>query len=178
MRAVLAILNGRGDRRDLSEHLQAMQRYAHLFLIPPIFFLDRWTKFLVRRDLPAGGRIPVFSWLSIVHWHNKGGVFGLMSQSESGRYIFLLIPIVIIAGLAFYLVAGRASGWTRFALAFVLSGALGNMYDRIFDGSVLDFLLVSYKGYYWPAFNAADMSITFGIGLWLYAQLFMKEAQP
>jgi len=155
-----------------------MQRYAHLFLIPPIFFLDRWTKFLVRRDLPAGGQIPIFSWLSIVHWQNKGGVFGLMSHSESGRYIFLLIPMVIIAGLACYLVAGRASAWTRFALAFVLSGALGNMYDRIFDGSVLDFLLVSYKGYYWPAFNAADMSITFGIGLWLYAQLFMKEARP
>ena len=58
VRAVLAVLNGRGDRRDLSEYLQAMQRYAHLFIIPPIFFLDRWTKFLVRRDLPAGGRIP------------------------------------------------------------------------------------------------------------------------
>ncbi len=52
------------------------------------------------------------------------------------------------------------------------------MYDRIFDGSVLDFLLVSYKSYYWPAFNVADMSITFGIGLWLYTQLFIKEARP
>jgi signal peptidase II len=101
-----------------------------------------------------------------------------MSQSESGRYIFLLAPLIVIAGLAWYLVAARGSGWSRFALAFVLSGALGNMYDRIFDGSVLDFLLVSYKGYYWPAFNVADMSITFGIGLWLYAQLFIKEARP
>lgn len=154
-----------------------MQRYAHLFIIPPIFFLDRWTKFLVRRDLPLGEQHPVFSWLSIVHWQNRGGLFGLMSQNPAGRYVFLLIPLVIIAALACYLVAARASAWSRFSLSFVLAGALGNMYDRIFDGSVLDFLLAFYKSYYWPAFNVADMSITFGIGLWLYTQLFIKEAR-
>jgi len=155
-----------------------MQRYAHLLLIPPVFFLDRWTKLLVRDGLPFGGQVRVSSWLSIVHWRNTGGLFGLMSQHEAGRYIFFVIPLAIIAGLAYYLVAYRLPNWSRFSLAFVLSGALGNMYDRIFfDGSVLDFLLVSYKSYYWPAFNVADMSITFGIGLWLAAQLFIKEAR-
>ena len=132
----------------------------------------------MRDDLPFGGQVGLFSWLSIVHWRNKGGLFGLMSQNEAGRYIFLLVPLAIIAGLAYYLVAYRLYNWTRFSLVFVLSGALGNMYDRIFEGSVLDFVLVSYKSYYWPAFNVADMSITFGIGLWLYAQLFIKEARP
>ncbi len=155
-----------------------MQRYAHLLLIPPVFFLDRWTKLLVREDLPFGGQLRVSSWFSIVHWRNTGGLFGLMAQHEAGRYIFFLVPLAIIAGLAYYLVAYRLPNRSRFPLAFVLSGALGNMYDRIFDGSVLDFLLVSYKGYYWPAFNVADMSITFGIGLWLATQLFMKEARP
>ena len=155
-----------------------MQRYAHLLLIPPVFFLDRWTKLLVQDNLPFGGQLRVYSWLSIVHWRNKGGLFGLMSQHEAGRYIFLLIPIAIIAGLAYYIVAYRLPGWSRYSLAFVLSGALGNIYDRVFGGSVLDFLLFSYKSYYWPAFNVADMSITFGIGLWLYAQLFVKEARP
>ena len=155
-----------------------MQRYAHLLIILPVFFLDRWTKLLVREGLPLGGRLRVSSWLWIVHWRNKGGLFGLMSKHESGRYIFLLIPLIIIAALAYYLVVYRLSNWSRFSLAFVLSGALGNMYDRIFDGSVLDFLLVSYKAYYWPAFNVADMSITFGIGLWLYTQLFIKRCDP
>ena len=156
-----------------------MQRYAHLFIIPPVFFLDRWTKLLVQDNLSFGEQLRVSSWLSIVHWRNTGGLFGLMSQHEAGRYIFFLVPLAIIAGLAYYLVAYRLPGWSRFSLAFVLSGALGNMYDRIFfDGSVLDFLLVSYKSYYWPAFNVADMSITFGIGLWLTTQLFIKEARP
>ncbi len=78
-----------------------MQRYAHLLLIPPVFFLDRWTKLLVRDGLPFGGQVRVSSWLSIVHWRNTGGLFGLMSQHEAGRYIFLLIPLAIIAGLAY-----------------------------------------------------------------------------
>ena len=131
----------------------------------------------MQENLPFGGQLRVYCWLSIVHWRNKGGLFGLMSQHEAGRYIFFLIPLAIIAGLAYYLVVYRPPDWSRFSLAFVLSGAIGNMYDRVFDGSVLDFLLVSYKSYYWPAFNVADMSITFGIGLWLYAQLFIKEAR-
>ena len=152
-----------------------MQRYAHLFIILPVFFLDRWTKLLVQDGLPLGGALHLSSWLSIVHWKNKGGLFGMMSQSDASRYIFLLIPLAIIAGLAYYLIRRRLPLLTRLALTFVLAGAIGNMYDRIAYGSVVDFILVSYKTYYWPAFNVADMSITFGIGLWLYAQLFTKD---
>jgi signal peptidase II len=152
-----------------------MQRYAHLFIILPVFLLDRWTKALILDHLPFLGSIHVTSWLSIVHWRNKGGLFGLMSQHEAGWYVFLLIPLAIIAGLACYLVAYRLPLWTRLALTFVLAGALGNMYDRILYGYVIDFVDVFYGTYHWPAFNVADMSITFGIGLWLYAQLILKE---
>ena len=122
-----------------------------------------------------GDSLHVTSWLSIVHWQNKGGLFGMLSQSDAGRYIFLLVPLAIIAGLAYYLVMRRLPIWTRLSLTFVLSGAVGNMYDRFAYGSVVDFILVSYKTYYWPAFNVADMSITFGIGLWIFAQLFTGE---
>jgi len=152
-----------------------MQRYAHLFIIPPIFFLDRWTKLLVADDLPFGGSTPVFSWLSIVYWRNTGGLFGLMSKSWVGHYIFLFTPFVIVAGLACSLLFYRPSFWSRLSLTFVLSGALGNMYDRVLHGYVVDFIDVSYGTLHWPAFNVADMSITFGMGLWLYAQLSLKE---
>jgi signal peptidase II len=57
----------------------------------------------------------------------------------------------------------------------VLSGAIGNLYDRIAYGYVVDFILVHYESYQWPAFNVADSAITFGIGIWLYTQLFSKE---
>ena len=56
-----------------------------------------------------------------------------------------------------------------------MAGALGNMYDRLRYGYVTDFIDVYYKQYHWPAFNIADMSISFGIGLWIFAQLFLTK---
>lgn len=155
--------------------MRTMQKYAHLFIILPIFLLDRWTKLLVVDHLAYTAGIQVTTFLSIVHWRNKGGLFGIMAQHEAGQYIFLLIPLVIIAGLAYYIIAYEQPFWSRLAFAFVLSGALGNMYDRIFYGYVVDFIDVFYNGYHWPAFNVADASITFGIGLWLYLQLFVYK---
>ncbi len=98
-----------------------------------------------------------------------------MSQHAAGRLVFLIIPLAIIAGLLCYLVAFRLPLWTRLSLTFVLSGALGNIYDRISHGYVVDFILVHYQGLEWPAFNVADSAITFGIGLWLCTQFFLKE---
>jgi signal peptidase II len=57
------------------------------------------------------------------------------------------------------------------SLICILSGAIGNIYDRISYGYVVDFLDAFYKGYHWPAFNVADISITSGICLWLYVEL-------
>jgi signal peptidase II len=152
-----------------------MQRYAHLLLILPIFALDRWTKSLIVDRLGWGDAFPVFSWLAIVHGRNRGGFFGFLSQRDLGHVIFLIVPIAVIAALAYYLVVYRPPLWTRLSLTFVLSGAIGNIYDRIAYGYVVDFILVHYEGYQWPAFNVADSAITFGIGLWLYTQLFTKE---
>lgn len=152
-----------------------MQRYAHLVVILPIFLLDRWTKLLVVDRLADGAIHHVFSWLAIVHWHNKGGLFGFMSQHGAGHMVFLILPLVIVAALLYYLAAYRLPLWTRLSLTFVLSGAVGNIYDRISYGYVVDFILVHYGDIQWPAFNVADSSITFGIALWLYAQLFLKE---
>lgn len=152
-----------------------MQRYAHLFIIVPVFLLDQWTKRLVVEHLAYGEVRHVFSWLAIVYGRNRGGLFGFMSQQASGRLIFLVIPVAIIAGLLYYLVAYRLPLWTRLSLTFVLSGAVGNIYDRIAHGYVVDFILAHYHDLQWPTFNVADSAITFGIGLWLYAQLFLKE---
>jgi signal peptidase II len=152
-----------------------MQRYAHLLIILPVFLLDRWTKVLVVDQLANGEIHDVFSWLAMVHWHNKGGLFGFMSQHGAGHVIFLVLPLAIIAGLLYYLIAYRLPLWTRLSLTLVLAGAIGNIYDRISYGYVVDFILVHYRGFEWPAFNVADSSITFGIGLWLYTQFFLKE---
>jgi len=152
-----------------------MQRYAHLLLVPAIFALDRWTKSLIVDSLGYGDVFPIYSWLTVVHGRNTGGIFGFMAQRDLGRVVFLIIPIAVIAALAYYLVIYRPGLWTRLSLTFVLSGAIGNIYDRIAYGYVVDFIFVHYKAFQWPAFNVADSSITFGVGLWLFTQFFSKE---
>jgi signal peptidase II len=99
-----------------------------------------------------------------------------MANNAPGRWVFLIVPFLIIAGLVFYLVVHRPPLLTRLSLALVLSGAVGNIYDRVAYGHVVDFIDVRlYGSYHWPAFNVADSAITVGIILWLCAQLLTKE---
>ena len=155
-----------------------MPSYAYLLIVLLIVALDRLTKILVIKDLGYLTSIDIAPSLSIVHARNYGGAFGFLAQRGDAAYIFLVLPIIIIAGLIYYLLRYQHTETVKFSLTCILAGALGNMYDRLRYGYVTDFIDVYYKQYHWPAFNIADMSITFGIGLWIFAQLFLtKKAQ-
>ena len=83
----------------------------------------------------------------------------------------MYLPLLIIAVLIYMMIAYRVSIGKMFALALILSGAVGNVYERIFLGYVTDFLDFYYQSWHWPAFNVADISISTGIGLWLFVEL-------
>jgi signal peptidase II len=156
--------------------MRSLQRYAHLLILLPVLALDRWTKYLIETHIAFRDGWSLTSWLSIVNWHNTGGLFGFMAHNSLGGYFFLFFPILIIVGLAVYLTIYRIPLWSRLALTFVFAGALGNMYDRFAYGFVIDFIDVAYYGAnHWPAFNVADSSITFGIGFWIFAQFILRE---
>jgi signal peptidase II len=148
-----------------------MQRYAQLIIVAFVLVLDQWTKALVVRHVPYLGEIKIGSFFSVVHGRNYGGLFGFLSNHEAGRYVFLILPLVIIGFLIYYVFFHRIAPSQRIALTFVLAGALGNVYDRVAQGYVTDFLDFYYGVHHWPAFNVADMAIDFGIGLWLFMEL-------
>jgi signal peptidase II len=152
-----------------------MPSHAYLLIVLLIVGLDRWTKALVIEHLTYLTSIDFTPYLSIVHARNYGGAFGFLSQHGAATYIFLVLPLIIIAGLLYYLLRYQHTETVKFSLTCILAGALGNMYDRVCYGYVTDFIDVYYKQYHWPAFNIADMSITFGIGLWMFAQLFLAK---
>jgi signal peptidase II len=152
-----------------------MQKYAYLILICAIFIFDRWTKELIVERLPYLTSVPVTDFLNIVHARNYGGAFGFLSESPIGKYVLLFIPIAITVGLVVYLVAGRMPASLRTALCAVLGGAIGNLYDRLSFGYVIDFIDVYFQSYHWPAFNVADSAITLGIVGWLYLHLFSSS---
>jgi signal peptidase II len=148
-----------------------MRRYLVFLIVPCIFLLDRWTKILVIERLAYLESIDLTPFFSLVHARNFGGAFGLLSEYEFSKHILMFFPLLIIAVLIYVMLAYRFSVGKRFALALILSGAMGNIYDRLFCGYVTDFLDFYYKNWHWPAFNVADISISTGIGLWLFAEL-------
>jgi signal peptidase II len=120
--------------------------------------------------------IPGF--LNIVHSENPGMAFGLFADHDSPWRSFLLVgvslAILIFLGRLLWLAKpGPRGGKTQpFALALVIGGAVGNLYDRIVRGSVTDFIDVYAGSYHWPTFNVADSAITVGaillaLDLWL-----------
>ena len=152
-----------------------MRRYAFLALIPVIFALDRVTKYLIMQDLPILGEIKINSFFSIVHVRNLGGVFGILNQGGYARYVFLIIPTLVAAVLVYVLIRYTMSNARTLASSLILAGALGNIYDRFFYGSVVDFLDFYYGHHHWPAFNVADIAVSVGIGLIVFLEIIMGK---
>lgn len=103
-----------------------------------------------------------FSWTLA---YNTGAAFSFLADGGGWqRWLFALIALVVSAVLVVWLKRlGRDDTWLAIALALVLGGALGNLYDRIALGHVIDFILVHWQNrWYFPAFNFADSAITVG----------------
>lgn len=103
-----------------------------------------------------------FSWTLA---YNTGAAFSFLADGGGWqRWLFAVIALVVSAVLVVWLKRlGRDDTWLAIALALVLGGALGNLYDRIALGHVIDFILVHWQNrHYFPAFNFADSAITVG----------------
>lgn len=141
-------------------------RLAWLWLALLVFVLDQGTKQIVLQVLEYAQRVTVidgyFDW---VHVYNRGAAFSFLA-GESGwqRWFFAAIALGVSAVLVVWLKRLKADEtWLAIALAMVLGGALGNLYDRMVLGHVVDFILVHWQNqYYFPAFNLADSAITVG----------------
>ncbi|HOV89839.1 MAG TPA: signal peptidase II [Syntrophorhabdaceae bacterium] len=148
-----------------------MRRYFIFIIVPIVFALDRWTKVIISERIPYLDGVNITSFFSIVHVRNYGGAFSLLSQHPFSKYIFTFLPLIIIFVLIYILIKHRLPLPKALSLVSILSGAIGNIYDRLINGYVTDFLDFFYKNYHWPAFNVADISISFGVCLWLYMEL-------
>jgi signal peptidase II len=143
---------------------------------------DRVTKWLVSTRLELGDNLQVIPHIfAISHVENPGAAFSLFNDSSSpGRVRWMLLIFSLLAAVA-VLVAlvklGRRITATSVALALILGGALGNAYDRLRFGYVIDFLEVHIIHYHWPDFNVADSAIVVGGILLLFDALFPGKDQ-
>lgn len=124
--------------------------------------IDRVTKIAAFNSLSGGNEIIIIkNFFSFSYVANVGAAFGIFANKQ----LFLsIITIVILAMLILYLYKSKnKSIFLRIGTSLIISGALGNLFDRIFKGYVIDFILLHYKDVYtWPNFNVADICVVFG----------------
>jgi len=130
-----------------------------------IIALDQLSKYAITHTFMLGDYVTVTSFFDLVLAHNTGAAFSLFADQAGWQRAFFISTALIASAIIIYLLR-RESGSVLFklALSLILGGALGNLIDRISSGAVTDFIKLPL----WPAFNVADMSITFGVLALLY----------
>jgi len=150
-----------------------ISRPARFGISAAVWILDRVTKYWIEQNVGAWDvHVVIPGVFNIVHTRNRGAAFGFLNQGE-GMWRTLVLVGVSLAVMVFVAIqlwrlprnvwpGGSAA---PVALALVLGGAAGNLFDRTMRGSVTDFLQVFIGPYEWPSFNVADSAISIGAGL-------------
>ncbi len=152
-----------------------------------VVILDQITKLLVVENIPKGAVIEIIEDVfNLTYIENTGAAFGMLSGH---RWVFMVISVVAIIAICFYLWKDKPeSYWVKLPLAFILGGGIGNMIDRSFRGSVVDFIdadfvqypQVSFDGGFsislrdFPIFNVADCFITVGCAMLVCYLIFVE----
>ncbi len=154
----------------------AKPSYLILLLVTALSLLiDQFTKVYIDRVMDLHQSIPVLEgFFSITYVRNPGAAFGFLADTRFRIPFFIVISIVavIVIIVAFHKLR-RDQKLAQVSLAMILSGAVGNLIDRVRLGEVIDFLDVYWKRYHWPAFNVADSLIC--VGVFLLAVDMLKE---
>lgn len=142
-----------------------------------IIAADIYTKHLVQNAFFYGDMLTITSFFDLVRYHNQGSAFGFLADAGGWQKLFFNSVSVVAIVVISYLIAKNATEKLfSLGLALVLGGAIGNFYDRITLGYVVDFLNFHYHNIYWPAFNVADSAICVGVAC-LLLDSFKKAPQ-
>lgn len=148
-----------------------------LWLSLVIILADLGTKWLALEHLQYAQPVPILPIFDLTLLYNYGAAFSFLADAGGWqRWFFALIALGVSAVLLVWLKrTPRQEWWLALALASILGGALGNLYDRIMHGYVVDFISLHYGGWYFPAFNLADTAITLGAAILILDMLFFAE---
>jgi signal peptidase II len=148
-----------------------------IFLVTgAVLSLDQTSKCMAIAWLRPNAPVDVIPFLSLRLGFNTGISFGMFAtENNVFRLPLILLALLIIVVLA--VVAQRSKPFDRHAMSAIIGGALGNLADRFFRGSVTDFIDVHAAGWHWPSFNFADVAITLGV-VGLLWSLTKVQRQP
>lgn len=142
-----------------------------LALAAVVALLDQGSKWYMSEWLGSGDVITVTSFFKLILVHNPGAAFSFLAdQSGWQRWFFVVLGVIICGWLLALMWQHRAERTLPLAFSLIIGGAIGNIYDRMAHGAVVDFLYFHAGSYGWPAFNLADSAITVGVVLMLWSQ--------
>ena len=151
---------------------------AWLGLSLGIILLDQLSKWYVAEHMHAFETVYVLPVFNIALLHNTGAAFSMLA-GESGwqRWFFVVLALVILGLIVAWLarMPESAGRWVPAGLALVAGGAVGNVWDRLTLGYVVDFLQFHWAGWYFPAFNVADSAITVGAIMLILDGVFLQR---
>jgi len=138
------------------------------FFVSAIVFTDQLTKLFVRKNLGLGESVPIIrNFLNITRVQNRGAAFGLIPD----QHLLLFFVTVLVIIVIYFWVRRLTQTSVRIALGLILGGAIGNLLDRMFVGTVTDFL----DFHIWPVFNVADSAIVVGAVILVWVSFFSQS---
>ena len=129
-----------------------------------VICLDQFTKYLAVQSLQYHEPLAILSGFNLTLVHNTGAAFSFLHDAGGWqRWFFIILSSVISIAIVVWLCTLSAQRkWLACGLTLILGGAIGNLWDRIELGYVIDFIDIYYQHWHWPAFNIADSAITVG----------------
>ncbi|GAM71936.1 lipoprotein signal peptidase [Vibrio ishigakensis] len=152
-----------------------------LWLAALIFVADIAIKLVVMDNMEYGwaNRIEVLPFFNLLYVHNYGAAFSFLGdQSGWQRWLFTGIAFAVCAMLMVWMKRlPHSDKWNNIAYALIIGGAIGNVFDRIVHGFVVDYLDFYWGTYHWPAFNLADTAIVIGAGMVILDGFISKKPE-
>ena len=150
-----------------------------LLLSAAVIAVDQFTKFLAATHLTLFRPMPLLPGLNLTLMHNTGASFSFLSGAGGWqRWLLISLSTVVSVGIVVWMTRLPARRYLlACALALILGGAAGNLWDRVSLGYVIDFIDVYYRHWHWPAFNVADSAISVGAVLLIVDTLWFDRAQ-
>jgi signal peptidase II len=156
---------------------QRRSRFFWLLVAVTVIVLDQITKYFANTMLDYASPVEIFPVLNITLHYNPGAAFSFLSDAGGWqRWLFSVIALAVSAYICVWMMRLRREQWLlSLALALVLGGALGNLWDRLYLGYVIDFVSVHWGDSYFPTFNIADAGISVGACLLLLDMVVNPE---